>query len=356
VAALAFPVFIAAIVRSPLFAERRTIALRQFVLCLAFPIVAFEAWKLSMLGGNAAAWSRLVFAEVADVVGPNAALSGSATLTEALLRPAAVLTNLRTHAPIAAAWFGGSRDPLLAPIWWKGWAPGAALLLSVGLALRNVSRSTCADVPAAVVVSSRILLGVGAVSLAWWLTLAPMGWVRHLLPGLLCGLIGLALLLAVCARTRPRTTALAAALLLVALAPNLVSVAHPFASVSELRSDLRTGLHPVPRLAALLRTADYLHRIEAADSGLRLVGCGWSHNPSLEYLMPGSDHFRDCILVRGRELNGRRLVLVRGEYFNQARSPEIERFQRWCEEHVLFQALHFVVSECSGPPPEAPWY
>ena len=41
---------------------------------------------------------------------------------------------------------------------------------------------------------------------------------------------------------------------------------------------------------------------------------------------------------------GRRLILVRGEYFNQLHLTDIRQFQDWCEQRILFRATSWVVS------------
>jgi hypothetical protein len=354
VAALALPTFVLAILTLPIFHARRRRATAIFLACMAAPIVMFELWKFAVVG-SLSDWMTLMTAEVLDVVGPNAPLSGSATVVAALSSPRVLVDNsLRNLTPLLA-WWGGTRNPLIAPIWFSGRLPALLAAAAIVLAFVVGLRSRRDDVDATASTAGLLLIGAGVTSFFWWLTLAPMGWPRHAMPGLIRALIGTAIVVAAAGPRNRRAAAVSAFLLVIALAPNAFELRDPANPISDLVDDIRGGPERTPRLRALLQAAEYLHNTVVADPSVQLVGCGWSHNPALEFLMPGSDHFRDCIRVRRHAFRNHRLILVRGEYFNQLKLPDIQRFQQWCEQKVLFRALSWVVSECPGPPPEPPW-
>lgn len=325
-----------------------------FLVAVGMPVALFEVWKLVMIG-SLDSWTTLITRELLDVAGPDATLSGSATVFAAWSNPSLLIQNATRNLQPLLAWWGGTRTSMVAPIWYHGWAP--ALLATGGILTAFLSGvlSRNEESCQAEAGAGMILIAAGMTSFVWWLTLAPMGWPRHALPGLMRALTGCALVIGAAVPRRAKLPAVSAFLLILSLAPNAFELRNPINPFSDFWDDIRLGPEPTPRLTALLATADFLHRIEDTDPSARLVGCGWSHNPSLEYLMPGTDHFRDCIRVREHAVSGRRLILVRGEYFNQLNLPDIQRFQAWCENHVLFRALSWVVSECPGPPPEAPW-
>lgn len=354
VAALALPTFVVAILTLPIFHARRRRAAVVFLASMTAPIAAFELWKFAAVGslGN---WMALMAAEVLDVVGPNAPLSGSATVVAALSSPRVLVDNAMRNLTPLLAWWGGTRNPIIAPIWFGGRLPALLAAAAILLAFIVGVRSRRDDGDATASTAGLLLIGAGVTSFLWWLALAPMGWPRHAMPGLIRALTGTAIVIAAAGPRHRRAAAVSAFLLVIALAPNAFELRDPVNPISDMVDDIRHGPERTPRLRALLQTAEYLHNIEVADPSVQLVGCGWSHNPSLEFVMPGADHFRDCVLVRESALRGRRLILVRGEYFNQGRFPEIQRFQAWCEQHVLFRALSWVVSECPGAPPEPPW-
>ena len=354
VATLALPAFLFVILTTPVFAGRRTASVRGFLVGVITPLLAFEIWKLASFRWNFDAWSRLTGAELDDIIGPHAELSGSGTVYRLINDPLLVVENIVNHSKVLASWIGGTRNPAISPIWYGGWLPTVAGASAVALAiwsLRQLPRERNTD---RLVAAATALFVTAGLCLAWWLALAPMGWVRHLMPGAICLLCALAIAIGTIGRYDLSRSALSSTLLVIALAPNLVNISVPFGTYSDLLVDIREGLPKRERLLALQRTVAFLTELKTNDPDAQMVGCGWSHNPSLEYLMPGFDHFRDCILVRARTLEGRRLILVRGEYFNQLNLPDIRRFQEWCEQRVLFQALSWVVSECPGPPPAWP--
>lgn len=349
VAALAVPAFLVAIAAAPLFESRRLRSGAEFLVGLALPIVAFETWKLGVIG-SVGGWSALFTNEMLDVAGPNA-LSGSGILQAALSDPTILIRNGRRNLIPLLAWWGGTRNPVIAPIWFGGRLPAALATIAVsttfGWALRHYDDEELRPT----VLAGTILIGAGMTSFLWWLLFSPTGWPRHAQPGLIRTLIGCSLVIGSAVRRRATLPAISAALLVLALAPNAFELRDPINPFSDFYDDLRYGPQPTTRLRSLLATVDFVHGLEAADPSARLLGCGWSHNPSLEFLLPGADHFRDCIEVRTREVQGRRLILVRGEYFNQRKLPDIRQFQEWCERRILFRRLAWVVSECEGPPP-----
>jgi hypothetical protein len=354
VAALAVPAFAVALLTLPMFRARRMRTAVDFAIGVCLPIVVFEMWKLAIIG-SIGGWVELVTNELLDVAGPNAPLSGSATVFSALSDPLAVVRNARHNLVPLLAWWGGTRNPALAPIWFGGWLPAVLFTIGVLGTLRAALDYARDPDSSPVTTSGLILIVAGVSSFFWWLFLAPMGWPRHAQPGLFRTLIGCSMVIGAGVPRNARLPAVSALAFVLALAPNVFDLRHPYSPIDDFVRDMSGGPPQTPRLRAARTTADFLHGIETADPGAQLVGCGWSHNPSLEYLMPGSDHFRDCLLIRATKLRGHRLILVRGEYFNQLNLPDIRQFQDWCEQHVVFRAVPWVVSECPGPPPAPPW-
>lgn len=350
VSLLALPAFAIVMMRMDAYERGRARSIRGFLVGAAVPLTAFEAWKFASLG--TIEWIALTSREFADIFGSAADLSGSATVYGFFRHPLLPFRNAVDHSIVLARWFGGSRSPLPEPIWLHGWIPLGALAAATATAVWASQRLPVDRATTRLRAAGYTLLLTGGISVAWWLALAPMGWIRHVLPGTVCLFLGLAVLIGTVARYDLWTSAAAGTLVLAALAPNLVDVSAPFTLYYQIQSDIEMGgPQRRARLEALRVTTKFLAALEQEDPDAQLVGCGWSHNPSLEYLLPGSDHFRDCLQTKPDAVDGRRLILVRGEYFNQLGSSDIRRFQDWCERKVIFRALAWVVSECDGLPP-----
>ena len=80
------------------------------------------------------------------------------------------------------------------------------------------------------------------------------------------------------------------------------------------------------------------------------VGYGWWVARDLEYLLPTVGNFKDAARLRPEDRAGKRVVLVRNEFFNWEESPDLRAFQMACDRRVLFQRQPFVISQCPGLP------
>ncbi len=85
VATLALPTFVIAVLTMPMFRERRIRTAVEFLLAAVAPVAVFQLWKLAVIG-SVGGWATLMTNELLDVAGPNAPLSGSATVVAALSR------------------------------------------------------------------------------------------------------------------------------------------------------------------------------------------------------------------------------------------------------------------------------
>jgi hypothetical protein len=63
-------------------------------------------------------------------------------------------------------------------------------------------------------------------------------------------------------------------------------------------------------------------------------------------VLPSSHNFTDLTRLRPADIAGKRVILVRNEYFNVERSDWLKQFSAACDTHTLFTQPPFVISEC----------
>jgi hypothetical protein len=137
----------------------------------------------------------------------------------------------------------------------------------------------------------------------------------------------------------PRVGATAAVLLIAA------GLSHWRSFPEILRWDFRAE----PRLSALTAARNELQEL-MRDPRVVLVGCGAWVPRDLEYLLPASGNFKDCLLLRPEEMKGKRIIFVRNEFYNLERSEELDAFLQSCDRQTLFRRKPFVISECPALP------
>jgi hypothetical protein len=112
---------------------------------------------------------------------------------------------------------------------------------------------------------------------------------------------------------------------------------------------LRWDFRAEPRLSALTAARNELQEV-MRDPRIVLVGCGAWVPRDLEYLLPASGNFKDCLLLRPEEMKGKRIIFVRNEFYNLERSEELDAFLQSCDRQTLFRRKPFVISECPALP------
>jgi hypothetical protein len=183
-----------------------------------------------------------------------------------------------------------------------------------------------------------VLLLAAASHLSWWLILSTMSFnVRHMIMGAVYLVTGIAFALALPMRQYFRRAALLLALIVI------LPRVHDFEDLAKLPLKRDAQLHA--SLVVAERLAEY-----AKDPQVVLVGCGWWANRELEYLMRGALHFKDCQRLTALDYQERRVLLVRGHFWNWEDSSELAEFARLCERQVLVDVSPFVVSHCTVPP------
>jgi len=84
------------------------------------------------------------------------------------------------------------------------------------------------------------------------------------------------------------------------------------------------------------------------------VGYGWWVTRDLEYLLPTAKNFRDVLRLKPSEVENKKIVLVRSEFFNWEESQDEDEYRATCERNVLLRQLPFVISLCRSLPSELP--
>jgi hypothetical protein len=184
-----------------------------------------------------------------------------------------------------------------------------------------------------------VILGAAVSHLVWWWTLDQDGWYRHLLPGTLYFLVGGAVAVAASFRRSSLVGTLAITLILVSWSPHFHNLKVVFAR----------PLGPEPRLLALVAARDEMVQLQK-DPSLVFVGYDWWVPRDLEYLLPKVGNFKDGMRLRAEDVAGKRVVLVRNEFFNWEQAATEQVFQATCDQHVLFRRDPFVISECQSLP------
>ena len=321
VAALAIPVFIACLFIHDKPGGAPLHRLRWFLFGVVCPLLLLETWKL-IAQGSIATWAQLKGAEFELMFG-GGSLSGATTVRSVLAEPRILAeTIVQNSATLANDWGG-----------WLALLAACSATLAAGWMRGSAEASGSASVR----ITGFLLLGAAVTHAAWWLAFSPTAWARHLLPGVMYWLAALAVLIAVQSGRSLLLAATSSLLLLVALTPQLQRVS------------LKTGVTPDARLSALIATSDRVRQMQN-DPDVVLLGCGWWHNPDVDYLLPSAANFKDCSTLAPQDVVDKKLVLVHSEFFNWERSLRLQRFQESCDSHVLFKKPPFVVSECPGLP------
>ncbi len=294
------------------FAQRR---LGRFTLGLLIPLLVYETTRLASLG-SVRAWLQLQAMERSHFIRHGSGL-------EDYLVSMSRLTLAANNA--ARNW-----QSLVGSVY--GWHYSAVFcsLAIVLLGARGlwIARRATPELRAATG-----LLWAYLVTLGWWLVASPSGWPRYLMPGFVCGWVGVCCMLA---NDRNRTAGVVTgAILLLTIAPR----------VQEVPKVFWPRLSREPRLTALLDTRDFLAQPAFAD--VQLLGCSNWINLDLEYLLPATCRFRDCFSASEHPTDTRSsAILVRSEYWNWEKDEALQRIQDHCDERVIFRCGPFVVSEC----------
>ena len=291
-------------------------------------VAAWKAYQLAALNGDLRSWLVLQGRSLAFVLGEQS-LSGIGQLRVADSMLGLARANVSHGIREAVAAVGGVL-PLLT------WVLGAAIVAAIAWWRRALSPAASQFV---------LLLATAAASHGlWWLVISPTAWYRHLLPGLMYGVFLVAALAGPALRASRRATLVGVGcwgLSLLLMLPTAEHWAGDAARIFQWR------IAPQPRRHALAETRDYLVNLRR-DASVMLVGCGWWVTRDLEYALPGVNHFKDCFRVPPEATSGRRIVLVRNEFYNWDGAPVLERYRQACDRRVLFRRPPFVVSECPG--------
>jgi hypothetical protein len=323
---------------------RRWTLTGTFVAGILVAPAMMSVWKLVSLWGSSSAAAIAGQGELIDAFSANATLSGVGTLRAMLHRPEIV-------GDIAVRNWG---------VFFNLWGEWRFLLAAtaVTIALVWIGRTSRVKGSRTLVAAADVLLAAAALHALWWFLLAPQGWPRHLLPVALYWLAALATLAAVSAR---RSSWLAAAVLVVfayaipdptrpPTPPSLRFIHVSGGPAAEAAREIRQGhFDRSPRLEALLETSAFVRQLQA-DPAVMLLGCGWSHNGPIDFLLPGTSNFDDCLPLTPSRVKDRRLVLVRDDFFNREGSTTLSEFSQSCDQKVLLRRAPFVVSECSSLP------
>ncbi len=207
---------------------------------------------------------------------------------------------------------------------------GAAALIALiilGLAVAMLRRKNAFAAGGALFLAA-------AMQLAWWLALSPRGDLRHVVPAVIFMVIAAAMLIA-----REPSRAFSAVLL-------LLLVAGASGRIADLPPVYPPHLGKSPRLEALLATSDFLRSRPQIGP---LVGCRWWANRDLEYILPGSLNFKNFESLDPAART--RAVLVRSDFWNWERSPELDRIAAACDQNILFRRDPFTVCSFAGARP-----
>ncbi len=296
---------------------------------LAMPLAAWQAYQV-IGAGSLAGWADVQLRELGFLAGPRS-LSGVGQVRLAASAIGVVKVNVARNAVALSMYAGG---------WWRL----LPALCGLGIAAVMLFRSPRASLQTrrlACLLSSAVL-----VHLSWWLAISPTGWYRHLLPGIMYGLLLTAVLVSEATRLSFRFGAIVTASCAVTAALVL-----PFWAVrgSESSNVFQWTFKPDGRLRSLLTTRARLIELQK-DPSVVLVGCGWWVPRDLEYILPGVNNFSDCYRLQPSQIAERRVVLVRNEYFNQDNNQVLARYREACDRQVLYRQDPFVVSQCGGLP------
>ncbi len=178
------------------------------------------------------------------------------------------------------------------------------------------------------------ILMAGLPIFIWFIIISPAGWIRYLFPALICWLIFLCLasLDILKLKNAKLPQCIVAGLL------GLCLVGKVFSFQTFLSSTVDTAA----RAAALNKTTDELLRMQSSEN--ILMGCGWWAARDLEYRMPTSLNFKDCLQITDFK-NEQKYYLVKSEFWNWDQVPAIAEIEEACKERVL-SIPPFTVDRC----------
>jgi hypothetical protein len=178
------------------------------------------------------------------------------------------------------------------------------------------------------------LMGAVVVHYGWWFVLEHYAWIRRATQANILLAFALALLLA---QTNNRRLRLLATCMLVGAAVLGSGFwrfleAYPSAFTKE------------PRLVALEQIMPLLSGAE--NEGYIFLGCQWSANREVDYVMPTARTVYDCTKIQPAGW-GKHALLVRGFYWNLAADDiRVRAVQDACERNVLISNQYYTVSRC----------
>jgi hypothetical protein len=294
------------------------------------PQAAFAAYQFFAFSFDTKSWAAAQAREWAFLTG-TASLSGVGQIQDAASFMSGLTANAARNFD-ALSGFCGSWIRLIPAV-------AATVVLAV-LVIRS------REVAPAVRRAATFFAAAIVVHLCWWSFISPTGWFRHLFPALIyaTGLAGLLVSAGLTARLRAAWPAAAACLvsalwILPAWIPQTYESHKVFA----------WGFRKDARLEALLSAKAAVEPL-AADPNIVLVGCGWWVTRDLEYVLPEVRNFRDCTRLTDQDIAGKRVMLVRNDFFNRERNPVVDRYQTNCDRRIVFRRDPYVVSECEGLP------
>jgi hypothetical protein len=289
---------------------------------MALPFVGVEIWKAVLIGGITP-YLALHQDEMAWIMGAG---SGGHELAANSHVASYLGSRLNTNGPVLLHYLGGVLPTL-----------GLLLLATVLLTgLRQVFKpERWVPAPRAQLVAALLTVGF-VVHLGWWLLISPTGWTNHLLQGLWYLSIAAGVAIAGTPAQWSRWTAGIA--LTVVLAPRLTFAA-----------ELTPRFRRQPSLIEQLAVRDVI--AEQQTHGWRHLGCGWWVARDMEYLLPRSGNFDNCFEVPDTSFGTGNLILVRNkEVWNWEKDARLDRFAAACEQHILEETAHYILSKCTiGP-------
>lgn len=200
------------------------------------------------------------------------------------------------------------------------------LALMIVFSIRKIIQRKSFSVTERLAMSS--VLAVAAY-LIWWLIFSSAHWYRHVLPAMV--MISFASVIALIVIFRRRVIS----------APILVFFFWVLIYPAQWAKVFEKADPPTELINATINTADFLLREK--EQGKSALGCGWWTNRRLEYFMPESLNFHDCL---NASLQNSDLVIDR-EYWNFEKSREIIEIEKQCSQ-LIFEDAPYEVYQCTN--------
>jgi hypothetical protein len=330
IAALAMPSALAYLLFARVGVDRRFVHRvghsMAFIGCALIPFALHRGWRFGAAGFSLRSWAAMASVEVNFVKH----YSGLEDVQSAKSLSSFLLDRV-------------AHNTSLLPGYFYGWLPimlfAAGLTISIGAVVLMSPRVGRHPLQA----PTLVVLGAATTHLMYWWLMSPQGWYRHLLPGTLYFLIGaVAAIITTLSLSRP-IGMLAVLLLFFSWMPHF----------RKLKDVFNANFRPEPRLTALLATRNEMLKLQR-NSDMVFVGYGYWVPRDLEYLLPSVGNFKDALRLQASDVAGKKIVLVRNEFFNWEGSTDERDFQVACDKRVLFTHHPFVISLCPGLPSELP--